>query len=415
MSRRTERPVFTAGLDRYRFVWEDTASEITISRLAEGRNGELRGEIKVRCALEGQTSTIHQAQINLLADTTVSRLAKSLSERVPSVPWSDHLLSVVELSVDHFRSGEPLVDLFELDEPEDTGGPDWTLEPFVLGSGASVFFALGGSGKGYLACAMALSIATGEPILGTKPAVTGPVAYLDWEASQGDTHKRLLRVARGLGISGRDVHYTRPKSSLASIADARAQEFEDRGIVACVVDSLGLARGAGVESSEDTIRMFNAIARLGVPCICIDHVSKSASVGDGPDMPIGSVYTQNSARQVWSIRSTSTAGEIRMHLRNTKINEGPKARDRFVTVGFEGRQVTFGLGAPPPPSSGTLWEQMMPLLAEGAATVKEIARRLDKTDSTVRKELHRKAEKGYCHQLGGTDLWTLAVPLEDPY
>lgn len=407
----TEQPVFTPGSDRYVFVWEKASTEIALERIREGRNDEIRGEITVRHNPQG---TIHKAHINLLADRTVKSLADSLAKRVSGNDWYSMLLQVVEASIQHFRSGSPLIDLSELDNPSDDGQPDWLLKPYLV-DGPNVFFALGGAGKGYLACAFCATLTTGIPILGHKPERTGPVAYIDFEATQNTTHKRLARVVRSLGGDFGQVFYKRPRSSLIQIADDLANDFADRGIICAILDSLGMARGGAPESAEDTIHLFAAIAKLGVPTVCIDHVSKSASNGDGPDMPIGSVYTQNSARNVWSIRSDSRPAEIHMFLRNTKINDGPRTKDQRLRIAFENDRVDFLLSSAPPPRQGTLWEQMVEYLTErGSATVIELARYTEKSDGHIRKELHRHRDRGECAQIGDFDLWQLTELLPDP-
>lgn len=400
-----ERPAFTAGVDRYQFTWEQTSTIITLERIRETRDGDLRAEITVHSNLVDRPGPLHRANINLMADRTVKQLAGTLATVTDRADWYGMLLQVVDKTVTHYRHGDPLIHLADLADPNDDGTADWILDPFVLEEGATVFFAKGGSGKGYLACALTVTMSTGVPILGVEPSQVGTVAYLDWEASQKATHKRLLRVARGASVGIGGVYYKRMRQSLASAADQLANEFADNEVVAVIIDSLGLARFGAPESAEVTIEMFNAIARLGVPAICIDHVSKSAQQGDGPDMPIGSVYTENSARCCWSLKSEHRPGSLNMFMKNTKVNDGPRAKDRNLDVTFSGNVVEFRHGMRPPPRSGTVVGQIVAFIANngGSATTKEIADELGKKPSHVRSEGSKHPDK--ISRVGGLDLW----------
>lgn len=400
-----ERPAFQPGIDRYTFTWEQTSTSITLERLREGRDGDLKAEITVRSNLIDRPGPLHRANINLLSDRTVTSLAKTLASITDRADWHGMLLQVVDQTVTHYRHGDPLIHLADLPEPRDDGTADWLLEPFVLEEGATVFFAKGGSGKGYLACAMAITLSTGAPILGVEPEQVGTVAYLDWEASQKATHKRLLRVARGVQVGIGGVYYKRMRQSLSSAADQLANEFADNEVVAVIIDSLGLARFGAPESAEVTIDMFNAIARLGVPAICIDHVSKSAQQGDGPEMPIGSVYTENSARACWSLKSEHRPGYLNMFMKNTKINDGPRGRDRNLDIAFQGNVVEFRHGVRPPPRSGTVIGQIVAFIQNngGTATTQEIADELGKRPGHVRSEGSKHPDK--IARMSGMDLW----------
>jgi hypothetical protein len=303
-----------------------------------------------------------------------------------------------------------------LDPAVDTAR-SWLLEPFVETDGATVLFAPGGTGKGYFALTLGLVVSTGRPLLGIAPAITGPVAYLDWEASKAETDRRISRLCRPLGITAPAILYRREQAALSSTAHTLALRFAQEGVVLAIIDSKGMAAAGAPEAGETAINLFRAIRRLRVPALVIDHVSKAVLKGDDPEMAFGSVYTTNGARLAWTARASFRPGELNLRLTNTKANNGPLAQPRAVSFLFSERDVTISSseqGRRPDLGGGTVADRLAAVLADNRMSSTELGKEIGVSWETVRKTLARGQDR--FRRIGSADLWELSEPslLPDP-
>lgn len=319
--------------DDYHRHLTDTA-EVSFENFKEDRDGTLRAEITVATSLLDAGTIAGPERLNLLSGRSITSLAKQCTERVDLEDWYAIISGACAASVKHWRDGDPLLPV-DIDADHRR---QWLLDPFLESSGFTVLFARGGSGKSFLAGAIALSIATDTPIFG-EVTTPGPVAYLDWEASKEEFDSRVGRLARALDIHRPQVWYRREQTSLASSYKSLAKSFRHHGVVAAVVDSKGMAAAGSPESTETALELFRAIRRLGVPVLLIDHVSKGAIKGDDPDMAFGSAYTEYQARLAWKVTSEWHPGEIVMNCRNTKANNGPKRPQQSIRFTFDDDRV----------------------------------------------------------------------------
>ena len=340
--------------DSYRFVWADPAVDVLIDRLREDR-GDLICEMAVRAAIPPSNGLLRQAKFNLSSATTRTAWIKDLKARQEEVDWFAVIEQVCTLSLRRWRAGEPVVDLASV-PPRDR--EIYLLPPYIVeGSVASGLFADGGTGKSLFALAAALSVATGEPVLGVYPERMGPVLYLDWEWDAAAHSERLHALCRGAGIEVPvDVIFYRHE--MASILEAAAEIrkiITEREVVLVIVDSLGFARGGEPESAELTIKSFSVMRTFGVPVLYVDHVAKQAV---DKSHSFGSVYTRNSSRMMWRLDAgDSSNGVTHLGLVNTKYNvKANKTRGLLLTITEDetGRldRVTFEDSEPPLVSMG---------------------------------------------------------------
>jgi hypothetical protein len=268
----------------------------------------------------------------------------------------------------------------------------WVVDPYLETAGPTVIFAPGGSGKSYFGLALAASVASGVPLCGPSPATTGPVAYLDWEADP-DTQARRLA---SFGVDIVNVWYRRESAPLHTVAERLASRLADMGAVSVTIDSVGMARGGAPESAEDTIRLFAAIRQLGVPALCIDHVSKDQMARNGGrKMSFGSVYTTNAARLCWALIPAWRAGELALRLENTKSNNGPPANPRGLTLTFTAGSVMVTTSDRPPiiptdDGGEDLTDRLANMLDfSGPSFIADLAVSLNTHPDTVSKALRR--------------------------
>lgn len=339
------KPKATFLEDTYRFEWADEQVELVFERFAEQRGGGLRCELVVTTSRPPSPGLLFQGLFNLL--TSNSQLVKQLDGRVPGLDWEGLLTQAAAITLRRYREGSPLVDLAT--EPVDTPSR-YLLPPLVARDGATVWAADGGTGKSVLALAVALSVASALPLLDAHPHEIGPVLYLDWEADEETHRERLWALWRGMGrglardldIGGSPpleaIHYVYQTASLSELATTLRRRVAETGAVLVVIDSLGLARGGAPEDAEATIRTFRAIRSLGVPALCIDHVSKAQREGQVKrKTAIGSIYTRNSARLVWVVEKAQQEGSADSTVAFTvdKFNFGKLPRRRGFRLHFE--------------------------------------------------------------------------------
>jgi len=302
--------------DTYRFSWPEEGIEILVDRMVESR-GDLTAEVTVRIA-HPFAALLRQAKFNLSSTRTRTEWTRALLERSPEVDWYAAIEQICTLTLRHWREGAAFLDLSLVEPRQDDA---YMLKPYVIEGAASGVFADGGAGKSLFALAVALTIATGEPVVGAYPSRCAPVLYLDWEWDEEAHSERLRALCEGCGIDppAEMIYYRREFASINESAPAIRRFIAEHEIGFVVVDSLGFARGGEPESAELTIKTFASMRTFGVPVLFVDHVAKNTQ---DKTHSFGSVYTRNSARLMWRMDTDANAGESQklIGLVNTKWN-----------------------------------------------------------------------------------------------
>jgi hypothetical protein len=355
-------------------------------------------------------------QWNLLSSTTVPAITKRWDQ------WlgvggdddrkgliGDFVNDVIYDVIGMWREGPDPVDLAAA--PANDGG--WLLEPWVEQSSHSRLIARGGAGKSYLALAMALTVATGErffPDNGRypKPTKVGPVAYLDWESDAGTHQRRMRQLLDGAGLDPIQlglISYFPMRGPLHRQTIGVQRRLEHEGAVMVIVDSVMLARGSSGEggAEDTTVRMFEALDELAVPCLLIDHKSKQQVKSQSGLGGYGSVVMTNSVRNEWDAFRVYHSDEgIRLGLKHTKQNNTRPYADLVLTVSFDGsgpvrlvadRKLVEDTDMP-------VVDQIAIALTGRPATVADLADELGRPGDTIRKTLRRHTDR--FGELGGT-------------
>jgi hypothetical protein len=287
-------------------------------------------------------------QWNLLSSTTVPAIAKRWDQ------WlgldrddtqkgliADFINDVIYDVIGMWREGPEPVDLATA--PAIDGG--WLLEPWVELASHSRLIARGGAGKSYLALAMALTIATGErffPDNGRypKPTRIGPVAFLDWESDASTHQRRMRQLLDGAGLNPIQpglVSYYPMRGPIFRQTIGVQRRLEHEGAVMAIVDSVMMARGSSGEggAEDTTVRMFEALDELAIPCLLIDHKSKQQVKSRSGLGGYGSVVMTNSVRNEWDAFQVFHSEEgIRLGLKHTKQNNSRPYKDLALSVRF---------------------------------------------------------------------------------
>jgi hypothetical protein len=417
-------PEFKPSDFEYSFVFRDEGVRAVLDRFSESR-GEIQTELTIDRLDDSGRPRLRlygPAKFNLLGVQVTQ--ARELNEAL-DIDWKGLLLTVRSQSVRQYREGSPLIDLATVDITDES--PRFLLAPFIDQHGITVLVGDGGTGKSLTALAMALALVTDEPVFGERPQAVGSVVYLDWEADEETHAERLWAICRGLSVSvpGGGIHYQKMLSSLPEAVASLRKKIMDVGASLVIVDSVGMARGGAPESAEETIKLFRAMRSLGVPILAIDHISKESKKSDaGGSDPIGSVYTRNSARLVWSMegKQFEGRGDTVIVFRNSKANFGRKERQRAFRYGFlEGpggrlASVTFD----PVDWRDTeefadklpVKDRIVRALRASPLSRSEIAAAVDITVDAARARLSELRRDGKVFDLGN-DRWTLPADRDD--
>lgn len=397
-------------------VWDrPDPIEITYTRLSETTRADA-----INAVIEVSTEVAHigwvagPQRVNLLSSSALDSLRRMCQNRTDIPDWQMVLGRSTKAVIEGYLGQLPAtdIDLDAVSEP-----PAWLLRPLLEAEGYTVVYARGGSGKSYLAAATAVSVATGEPLLGTAPAVCGPVAYLDWESTAATLNHRISRLCAGAGI-GTLAHRIRHYSMSGPFAARRSQmspALASLGPALIIIDSKGLATTGAPESAEGILDLARSLRYMPAPVMLIDHVSKGAIKGDDPDMAFGSQYVEASARLAWSLRTEAMAGQMRITLRNTKANNHARSPDLRVELVFAGDSVAILTDESPHDETAALGPKATAIfdwLSErGPARLADIAAGTDINKGTVHRVLNN--TPGF---RSTDDLWEIfAPPAEIPF
>jgi len=366
-------------------------AHLRLDHLHEGRD-ELTAELTVQL----DDRHVSQARFNLSSLTARNSQAKYLSVVDETVPWRQILEELCLEVLRQHRAGDEVLSLNG--QYADTNPFPPVLPPLLTHHRPTILFGEGGAGKSTIAAAAALSLETGvEVIPGMLPSPS-KVLVLDWEDQPEVWGGRLHELAKGAGIDQPGVDYQRQRRPFVEQAERVAAQCARDGVEVVVIDSMGMAMGAGKEhgSAEDSaIQMFGALALLDCTVLIIDHVRGDALGSEkAVSRPYGSVYKTNLARSVFELKRERepVEGRSEVMLVHTKSNLGRKLAPIGLAMVYEPgeiRIVRSEITAVEMQAARSLGDRMKGVLAGGARTTAEVASELDVPDASVRQTLRR--------------------------
>ena len=411
------------GLGYVLTVYE-LATSLSVDHLVRSR-GELHGELRVQCGLDGIRATdgnVHQARFNLTSTTARGSVAKHLAQRAGHelIDWLDLLEDFCRRVLDAQRDGDPIEDVGALPMPV---GVATRVDPIMPLGDVTTLYGDGSTGKSTLAAAIAVSVQTGVSVIPGWIPRKAPVLYLDWEAGKESINRRVRGVAMGANIPGPvTISYLNCKrrGALPGFAEDLAREIDLRSFGLVVVDSVGMAAGVGEggDANETAIRLFAAFGALGTTVLAVDHVNKTdATRSDRTTRAYGSVYKGLLARATFEVRRGKAAdGRWLIAIRNTKYNDADELGDQALKVHhepdgaiwyerLEQMPAEMKIGEP------TIWELAAELLEMGDMSESEIAAAIDRQVPAVRATLYRVArDQGSVERLPSSKKWRLIRP-----
>ena len=204
--------------------WEDHELKVTVSKLREQSNGDLRADFDLALQPAVKVSTLRKqdragvpekdwrkveespgfkyfARFNLKSGQTKASTSRDMEKVAPPQlgaevgVWRYIIERVCNYVRVAFNKGEAGIQLIDSTASETT---EFRLWPYLQERQPTILFGGGDSGKSYFALLAGFLIATGREHLGMKPQ-QGNVAYLDYENGEGTIKGRLSRVAAGFG------------------------------------------------------------------------------------------------------------------------------------------------------------------------------------------------------------------------
>ena len=305
--------------------WEREGVEAEVSRVHESKSA-LSAHVVIqytpkRVDQTGQGHHLIKRSWNLFSQQSINSVVKALENRDTfNINWEqliEQLVVVVdsnswEVSDSALIGNDPIV-------YEDRH----VLYPFVRKNQINMIYGAAGIGKSYMAVTIGLCVQTGIAHKGLIPE-QGNVLYLDWESERNDLNERLVAVKQGFlneydneYLEQAEFEYRKVRGSLNKVQDEISDIVYNKDIKLIIVDSVGGSL-QGMINDADAIAEFAGILRsYNTSILALDHVAKSSN-----DKPIGSIYKEAFARNLWRMSGDHPVGsdEMEIAFEHTKTN-----------------------------------------------------------------------------------------------
>ena len=312
-------------LGNYRMEWPDLHLTALISRIKDNSNNEIHGEVDIKSERPTSAGHLKGGKLNITSVDSRHKWALSLAKRDSEIDW-DALLEQLYMKVKaKHREGAPIediegdADVLEEDTP-------WIIEPILQENNTSLILGHGSAGKSWVAQYLAIlaSLGLSHGGLHVEPS---KVLYLDWETDRKELNLRVTKIKAGLNVTDNtNIKYRLMSESLVNDIQIIKEKCIEHGITLLIIDSVGAACGGEPENAKVVNDFFNAIRKLGVTTLCIDHMNKDNGL-------FGSVYKFNRSRLVWEVKKhqEQNASTLHVGLFHKKANNAPQYKD----MGFE--------------------------------------------------------------------------------
>jgi len=380
------KPTIKSVGNVYTFEWKPEDITVKVDRLADKSDG-VTGEALV---MKGAGHLYH-ARINLLSAHSKQIMANELKKRVNGLDWQTVIEQAFLLTLREYRKGEPAIKLGNLPKRD---RPRYRLYPFLLEEEMTVLYGYGGNGKSKFAQLLALTIQTGQPILGMRP-LQGNVLICDWETSAYTVNEWITALKVGIGIESDAMPmYRFCYRGLADDIVEIQRIVLEHDIKLIIIDSVGIAIGGDAESQDMTRQYFSALRSLKISSLSIDHKPKKGN------SIYGSVYKTNIPRATFEIRGQQPPGSNYMDIGiyHRKANDVPLIKPVGYHIEFEGDEESTNsatytkqdiIDIPELVDGLSKRQQLVEILKHGALEVREIAEGINSTDAVVRTLLNR--------------------------
>jgi len=286
------------------YIVRDGEVEIKFSNLSTSKD-EIIGFVRIFVVIPTR-KTLSTSRLNLLSPRSISELANRLN-KIYEYNWDVMLqASCTKIIEDLLNPPEPI----QIKLVEKTS-PIFLIDNFILEQAPTLWFAPGGSGKSFLALALAVCAQNGFDLFGTIKNTN--TLYLDWETDEMETNRRATMLANGLqeiyNVEKEKIllpKYLRMYFPLIESTDYLLDIIFNHEIKFIIIDSVAPALGSDLISAAEVTKFFSSIRKLnavGVTTLLITHVSKGDKKETGKKTPFGSVFFENFPRLTWELKS----------------------------------------------------------------------------------------------------------------
>jgi len=405
-------PKVTNDTGSYLFLWEREGIACHVGRIKDSREG-LSADLLFKTTAPGSSTHLHQARLNLTATRSRKEFAHHLAGRRDDVDWEAVLEQVCVYVVEKEREGEPIEEIW----PEGATPPRYLLYPLIPEGIPTIIFGEGASGKSTLAlilAACAILPWEDNPLGLIPPKDATNVLYLDYESDAQDIKWKLHALCRGMGLPSFPLHYRRSFLPLADDVDQIRAILRQKNAHLLIVDSLGMASGGDLNSTEPTLRFFHALRSLNTTSLLTAHTAKSELTKT--KTVFGSSFFNFLTRSIWEVKKAQELEEdsLSLALFHRKFNRGKPFKPlgfRFsfgedtLTVARQDAREDFLDSFP-------LSIRVLEALKGGSLTRAELMEELGETKpDTLSQILQRLKRRGQVNRVG--DAWGLAAPRED--
>lgn len=376
------------GEQRYRLGIHPEGVTLEVNRLRRSSQ-ELVGELLVRVNgsfVDAKTfadGILQVGDMNFSSTQARTTRAKLLGDRSgdKSMDWFGFLEEFVTSVIAAERKGRPAEVLADV-EVEEEETDTWRVEGFpLLRQLPQVVFGSSATGKSYFSMWIAGQLADqGVSVL-----------YADWEFSQSEHKKRLVRLFPAMP---RNLFYIRCEQHLRHETDHLLDVIQKHKIQYIICDSIGFACEGPADAQEGASGYFRSLRQLKVGSLNIAHIPKQYD--DNREAQIfGSVFFTNGARSVWFIDKAkeNPTGELRFGLYHRKNNVGALLQPKGYKLIFRGDRTlieSINLKDVEELAAGyPLLDRIKELLLPEPMTMKAIAEELNVTMPVLRATVAR--------------------------
>ncbi|MCS7250670.1 MAG: AAA family ATPase, partial [candidate division WOR-3 bacterium] len=259
---------------------------------------------------------------------------------------------------------------------EEIPQPQYLIYPFIYQNQVNLLYGEGGTFKSFFALYLIKQL--------LEKNQNANILYLNYETDEKEIYRRL----KLLDI---DKLYHRYCSIPITEETEKIAEFcAEKNIDLVILDSIGVAiSNLPLNDPQSATALFSSIRELKTTCLLIGHQPKQSN-----DLPFGSVYFYNLARNVWKTEVFNDFYNTYLVLHHKKDNLSKLKKPQAFKIYIDEISVEFKPTSiesipeltPQKPTYTRIYEL---LSEEGAKTPKEIASLLGLKQDVVRRYLNR--------------------------
>lgn len=272
------------------------------------RHSEVNAFVEVTIQINKDVSE-YSGRLNLSSTSSREGFARSMGRISKTKMEFDSILSSAIVQVTKaIRSKPRMIRLCDAPPKKDE---QWLLEPFILDKAPNILFGEGGGGKTFVALRWMLSLATGIPFCGVRPARVVKCMFLDYEDSPDEGNDRIQKLCGSklltpdgetpdLELLQNNIHYFPAQGiPIHDLVPMLKEAIARESIEFVLIDSAVSACGGEPEKAEAAGRFFNSLSKLNVTTLIIAHETKS----ENHDHVFGSIFWKNFTRNMWNAQS----------------------------------------------------------------------------------------------------------------